>query len=261
MLATKYSFYRDCLVRWIGDRSARVLVVGAGIMDAGVFREAGFQNVLLTDVDARVFPAAEKASYPVESADVEALRFPDESFDYVVAHAMLHHCRSPHRALLEMYRVARRGIIAIEARDSALMRMAERLHLTNTYEVEGLIRHHGGKSGGVANTGVPNFVYRFTERELVKLLSTWRPEARHQFDFDYATFGGQLLTWRNSTLPKRLMGKCIELGMSCFTTVFRNQQNLFAMHVRKPVLPADLQPWMKLVDGQPEVDMTFRGWA
>jgi ubiquinone/menaquinone biosynthesis C-methylase UbiE len=44
--------------------------------------------------------------------DAEQLSFEDEAFDYVFVHAGLHHCASPHRALLEMYRVARRGIMA-----------------------------------------------------------------------------------------------------------------------------------------------------
>jgi ubiquinone/menaquinone biosynthesis C-methylase UbiE len=61
--------------------------------------------------------------------DAERLTYGDGSFDVVIAHAGLHHCHSPHRALLEMYRVARKAAIAFESRDSRLIRTAVRLGL------------------------------------------------------------------------------------------------------------------------------------
>jgi ubiquinone/menaquinone biosynthesis C-methylase UbiE len=44
--------------------------------------------------------------------DAENLSYDDRAFDLVVVHAGLHPCYSPHRALLEMYRVARRCVVA-----------------------------------------------------------------------------------------------------------------------------------------------------
>ena len=41
--------------------------------------------------------------------------FEDGAFDFVVVHQGLHHCHSPHRGLLEMYRVARRGGAGVRA--------------------------------------------------------------------------------------------------------------------------------------------------
>ena len=49
------------------------------------------------------------APYRWELADAEALPYEDDAFDWAVISAGLHHCRSPHAALLELYRVARRG--------------------------------------------------------------------------------------------------------------------------------------------------------
>jgi ubiquinone/menaquinone biosynthesis C-methylase UbiE len=74
----------------------------------------------------------------VELPDAESRTFDDDSSDYVIAHAVLHHWNSPHRALIEMYRVARKGAIGIEARDSVLMRLFERFRLTSG------LRAHGG---------------------------------------------------------------------------------------------------------------------
>ncbi len=53
-----------------------------------------------------------------------------------MVHAGLHHCGSPHRALLEMYRVARKAAVVFEARDSLMMRSAVALGFTNDFELE-----------------------------------------------------------------------------------------------------------------------------
>ena len=46
-----------------------------------------------------------------------------------------HHCHSPHRGLLEMYRVARRGVLAFEPRDTRLVRLGVRLGFGQEYEI------------------------------------------------------------------------------------------------------------------------------
>src|SRR3954462_8902000 len=136
----KYDFYASRLDEWIGDRSASILVVGAGFNDRQVLRKLGFKNVVLTDLDREVRPDPVDG-FRVEYQNAEQLTYADESFDYVVANAMLHHCSSPHRALLEMYRVARKGVMAVEARDNFTMRMGIRLGLASEYETGAVARH------------------------------------------------------------------------------------------------------------------------
>src|SRR5262245_12517528 len=103
-------FYVDVLQLLVrADRISkfdRVLVVCGGSLDEQVFALTGFPNVTVTnldDADANVRQDAENLSYD------------DGSFDLVVVHAGLHHCYSPHRALLEMYRVARKCVLAFES--------------------------------------------------------------------------------------------------------------------------------------------------
>jgi SAM-dependent methyltransferase len=115
------------------------------------------------------------------SQDAEHLTYEDKSFDIVVVHAGLHHCYSPHRALLEMYRVARKCVVAFESRDNLLIRTAVRLGLTVDYEVDSVAN---GK-GGVAETGIPNFIYRWTEREVIKTIASFDPERPPQAKFFY----------------------------------------------------------------------------
>ena len=97
-------------------------------------RAAGFTNVTITNVDDAGDDEA-LAPFAWERQDAEALRYPDGSFDVGIVSAGLHHCRSPHRALLELYRVARVAVVALESRDSALMRLAVRLGAVDEYEL------------------------------------------------------------------------------------------------------------------------------
>ena len=39
--------------------------------------------------------------------------------------------------------------------------------------------------GGVDNTNIPNYVYRWTEREIIKLLKSYRPDLKHKIFFNY----------------------------------------------------------------------------
>jgi ubiquinone/menaquinone biosynthesis C-methylase UbiE len=76
------------------------------------------------------------APYAWVRQDAENLTVTDDSYDWVVVNAGLHHCGSPHRALCEMLRVARQGVLVLEARDSFLMRIAVRFGLTVQHELE-----------------------------------------------------------------------------------------------------------------------------
>jgi SAM-dependent methyltransferase len=103
----RIDFYARVVGQWIPDRTASILVVGGGQNDADVFSAAGFRNVTFTNL---VSPAVvTQGPFTTVAADAESLPFPDGAYDYAVAHAVLHHCRSPHQALLELYRVARRS--------------------------------------------------------------------------------------------------------------------------------------------------------
>jgi SAM-dependent methyltransferase len=203
-----------------------VVVVGGGELDRSVLASHGFTEVTLTNLDP--------AQGNVE--DAEALSYEDGRFDFGVVSAALHHCRSPHRALVELYRVSRVGVLALEARDSTLMRLANRMGVAEEYELT-VVAAEGFRAGGVANSAVPNYVYRWTEREVEKTIRSAAPERRHRFvwfrelelplSILEATGKG---AWRFARWPLRAL-----------VTVFPGQANLFAF----AVLKEDLQPWMR----------------
>lgn len=120
-------------------------------------------------------------------AVAERLPFPDDSFDYCVIHAAVHHVSSPRCVLTEMYRVARRCLIAFESRDSWIMRRLENWGITQVYE-HAAVHFNDGRYGGVNNTEIPNFVYRWTdEREVQKTISAYAPHVVNGYESRYGT--------------------------------------------------------------------------
>ncbi|UJB67904.1 class I SAM-dependent methyltransferase [Acaryochloris sp. 'Moss Beach'] len=181
----RISFYQETIGKWIGNLDASILVVGGGETDRDVFHRLGFTNIEISNLDSRL-SSDEFAPFSWSYQKAEELSFESNQFDYVVVHAALHHCESPHRALLEMYRVARKGAIAFESRDSLLMKILEKTRLSPTFE-HLAVYYNDGKFGGVNNTEVPNYIYRWTEREIEKTINSYAPYAKHKFFYEYGS--------------------------------------------------------------------------
>lgn len=251
MANERSDFYRRVLEQLLDEgiirRDMSVLVVAGGVADRDAFRSLDFEDVKISNVDQAV-AADGLAPYEWSYQDAESLGYPDGSFDVTVVSAGLHHCRSPHRALLELYRVARVAAIALESRDSALMRLAVRAGAVDEYELAA-VAAHGLRAGGVANTSTPNYVYRWSEREVEKTVASFAPHARHRIRF-----------FREFELPEALLevdrgarARVLRLAgpvISGLTRVLPRQANLFAFVIEKPRLPRDLQPWMRVEDGE-----------
>ena len=220
-----------------------VLVVCGGPGDRAVLRRCGFESVVISNVDPRPGEAA-CAPYTWRHENAERLTFADGSFDFCLVHSGLHHCYSPHRALLEMYRVARTGLLLFEPYDNLVTRLGVRLRLGQEYE-HAAVYYNRGRYGGAGNGPIPNYVYRWTEQEIVKTISSYAPHARHQIRFSHAMRipWGQLRA-RRSKLPYYLA----RLGQPVLRAVefcLPKQCNNFAALVLKPQLPAALHPWLQ----------------
>ena len=122
----KTFFYKTNLKKLIKDNEAKILVVSGSQLDKQVFMDLGFKNVILSNLDSRM-NQNEFKPYQWSFQDAENLTYDDDEFDFAVVHAALHHCRSPHKALLEMYRVSKKGVFSVEAKDSLLMKLQSNL--------------------------------------------------------------------------------------------------------------------------------------
>jgi SAM-dependent methyltransferase len=175
-----------------------------------------------------------------EAAVIDAASLPeaDNSYDLVLAHAGIHHCSRPHQAVCEMYRVARRYVIFFENQDSLLTRAAARVGVMPTIE-EAAVEAYDFQSGGVDGTGVPNHIYRWTRREVRKLI--WSldppepPEVRFwtEWDMELDRLKGRLVRTPVRHVPAPVVGGALRGTQRLLNTVLPRQGNLFAAVIRK----------------------------
>ena len=209
----RIEFYKKNLENYIIDKSATILVLGADTLDQDLFNELGYKNVVLSNYNN----SENKEGY--KNLLMQKIDLRDSSFDYCVAHACVHHSSQPHNSILEMYRVAKKGILIIEANDCFLTRIACKFGVAEEFEktaVEKNITH-----GGVDNTNVPNYVFRWTEREVYKLINSYIPNKIHQINYLY---------YYDIKFTKNIL---VKVFFKIFFVIFKKQQNLFSFFINK----------------------------
>jgi ubiquinone/menaquinone biosynthesis C-methylase UbiE len=239
------------------NKNSKILVVCGGEGDKVAFRNMEFKNVTISNLDTylssdKMFP------YQWSFQNAEELTFSDCSFDFCVVHEGLHHCFSPQRGLLEMYRVSKFGLLLIEPCDSVFSRFGIAVNIGQEYEHSAVV-YHDFKSGGVANSSVPNYVYRWTEREIVKAICSYSPYGKHRFFF----WRRLIMPWRNlenrrSTVIQLLRPLFLLFEMA--DSVTSRMGNTLAAVVLKPEIPRDVHPWLRISGGEfgPNVDYLTR---
>lgn len=247
-------FYKDTLARLVSGNvissDDKVVVFCGGPYDADTLASLNFSNVTITNVDEGY--AGKLGGIVWDRQDAELTNYSDGQFDVAIVHAGLHHCRSPHRALAEMYRVAKKAVIVFEARDSLLMRAAVRAGFTPNFELEA-VSHEGYRSGGVNNGPVPNFIYRWTEREVEKTIRSLDPEHTEDIRFFYGLRLPTLRFDRVNAPFKRVVLKALSPVARTLTTIFPRQGNQFAFAIIKT---GTLREWLQIQDGQVQLSKT-----
>jgi SAM-dependent methyltransferase len=182
----------DCVRLQKIDVRQNVLVVGGSYRDADILRKVGFRRMTLTNLqDIADFkgPSIEGVEISALNADAEDLQIADGSYDLVLTHEVLHHCRSPHKALLEMLRVSRKHVIILEPNDSLLMQAFVKLRFSFPFELPAVIANNF-QEGGVRNTCIPNYIYRWNPRDMYQAAASYMPEShfnlyiRRYWDFN-----------------------------------------------------------------------------
>lgn len=240
-------FYRETLAKLLDAGTIKltdsVAVFCGGPYDADVLGSLGFMDVTITNIDESYSDKTNAMRWDRQEA--ETTTYSDGEFDIAIVHAGLHHCHSPHRALLEMYRVARKAVIVFEARDSVTIRIARRTGFTPDFELEA-VSSEGYESGGVANSPIPNFIYRWTEREVEKTIRSFDPA--HVEDIRYF-YGLRLPTLRFGRVNRPLRRMVLKFGapiVHLLSKVFPRQGNQFCFVILKT---GKLRDWLDELDG------------
>jgi len=236
--------YETVLARLIADQKLKlddeILVICGGKFDREVLLAAGLKNVTITNLD--IANSDYIAPYKWDRQDAENLTYTDDSFDVVIVHAGLHHCYSPHRGLIEMMRVARRAALVFEARDSFLLNIAKHLGYTMDYEIESVSGSLEMKSGGAANSGIPNFIYRWTENEVLKTVRTAEPKYEPSVTFFYNLMLPHERFEKTSRPILRYSLLAMTPVLEAIGKIFPKQSNEFGFLIEKS---KRLHPWLE----------------
>lgn len=253
------AFYRDTVRRLMDrgtlTRDMRVLVVCGGKLDRHVLLECGLSDVTISNLDDRM-TGDEFEPFAWSFQDAEQLDYAAGSFDFVIAHSGLHHCRSPQRGLLEMYRVARRGVLVFEPRDSFAVRLGVRIGVGQEYE-HAAVFDNGCASAGLRNTEIPNYVFRWTEREIDKAIRSYAPAFPPAIEYFYAT----IIPWialraRRNKLYLVAVTALLPL-IRAVNLVYPKLCNHFGFLVIKPDPAREAFPWIRFADDTPRINVEW----
>ena len=239
MSEKRKKFYEKIINKIIIDKNSKILVVGGTKYDSNIFKNNSFLNVTIGNLDRET----DYTPYKHTIQDLRKLTLENDSFDYVVANACIHHTSKPHQAILEMYRVSSKGIIVIEGNDSLFIKITNFFGLSQEYELSAIISgEYNHDLGGVDNTNVPNFVYRWTEREVYKLISCYEPQFTHKIEFYYdSDFEGYKNVKKMRLINPILF--LLEMAAKVYFLFFKKEKNLFSFFVNKK--DRKLNKWIK----------------
>jgi hypothetical protein len=120
------------------------------------------------------------------------------------------------------------------------VRFGVKLGFGQEYEIAA-VAANGFQFGGVGNSSTPNFVYRWTEREIEKTIRTFDPAGRAEFRYFSALRVPQK---RMRSMKNRFAAGALEALLPVvrlFAKVFPKQSNCFAFAVKRV---DELHPWM-----------------
>jgi len=246
---------KSCLLGVIGhylevceiDRRQPALVLGGEQEDIDILTACGFEQIVLSNLDAAGM-----------ALDAENIALEDDSYPVVFAHAVLHHCRCPQKAVGEMVRVSRQHVFFVEPNDSSALRLLVRLGFSLPYELAAVAAHdylHGGMRDGP----IPNYIFRWTGREVEKTVASYHPERRFQVRadpyWDFYVNEYELMN-RKETRVAALAGKVgprnfvrlLHLGQAVLNLApaLRSQGNKLFCAISK----RELQSWIEMREGR-----------
>lgn len=221
-------FYKKVILKYL-EKKSKILIVGAGLNDHQVFESLGYSNFTLSNYNGTKIDGIN-----FKQININKINEDDKSFDYVVAHACIHHCSKPHSGILELYRVAKKGVLVIESKDSFLMKIMILFKIAEKYELSAINKEDEfGDFGGVDNTKIPNFVYRWKEREVEKLISSFEPRLKHVIKFDYKFDFENIENKFSQKYIKKIIKFILFFLVKILDLTIKKQSNLFAFFIDK----------------------------
>jgi hypothetical protein len=220
--------------------SDSILIIAGGNKDRQVMIQTGMREVVISNLNYHA-GHTDYEPYSWKKIDAEAIEADDESYDWVIIYAALHHLSVPAKGVCEMFRVARKGIVCFEARDSLLMKLLVKTGLSSEYELLPAFSSNG-LSGGYRGGPIPNYVYRWSEREFIKVINSYAPSHDHNFIFHYGYKVPVSTFMKSKSSFRRKLGFLLVKLEKLATLILPKQGNQFAFCALKN---SSIKPWLK----------------
>ena len=229
---SRWHFYKKNFKNLI-DKGSNFLLISASMYEVKILKNLGYLNFNITyhdDAEKKQFlDYGFKENINLFKSDLRNLAFKDKSFDYAITNATIHHIDLPHKAITELYRVAIKGVLIIESNDSLIMRLASKIKLAEEFEVSSVSEDKN--TGGLLDTAIPNYVYRWTEKEIFKLLKSFDPKNINLVNFDYTS---DLTNFKNrDSYIENILLKILIVTGKIFFFFFKKQQNCMSIFIDK----------------------------
>ena len=229
---SRWNFYKKNFKNYI-NKNSNFLLISASLYEVKILKELGYLNFSITyhdeDEKNQFLNFGFKENINLFKSDLRDLTFKDKSFDYTITNATIHHIDLPHKAITELYRVAIKGVLVIESTDSFIMRLATKIKLAEEFEVSSV--NEDKNTGGLLDTAIPNYVYRWTEKEILKLLKSFDPKNINFVNFDYASDLTNFKT-RDNYIENIFLKMLIIMGKTFFF-FFKKQRNCMSIFIDK----------------------------
>ena len=229
---SRWNFYKKNFKNYI-NKNSNFLLISASLYEVKILKELGYLNFSITyhdeDEKNQFLDFGFKENINLFKSDLRDLTFKDKSFDYTITNATIHHIDLPHKAITELYRVAIKGVLVIESTDSLIMRLATKIKLAEEFEVSSI--NEDKNTGGLLDTAIPNYVYRWTEKEVLKLLKSFDPKNINFVNFDYASDLTNFKT-RDNYIENIFLKMLIIMGKTFFF-FFKKQRNCMSIFIDK----------------------------
>jgi SAM-dependent methyltransferase len=189
--------------------------------DAEILRRCGFERVALSNIEGLA-----GGPETIQALDAEDIRLPDNAYDIVVVHEVIHHCRCPHLALCEMLRVAKDYVVMMEPNDSWFMRGLGRMGFSFPFEIFAVV-DNDYICGGVRNSQIPNFIYRWNAHDVYRTVASFLAER---------TFAVHAHPYWDFNADERDLGYRKQTRISLITGVMGTRNFIRLLHFAQAIL-------------------------
>ena len=162
-ICTDKSDILDQTINHLLETSSSWLTIGDMIGSEAYYLKSHNQHAIASDLSDR-FLRDNKNIDGYNVINAEDIKYPDDSFDYVLCKLSLHHFARPYRAIYEMLRIAKKGIIIIEPVDP--LSVSPALLFLKVY-LPGLMRLLW--KNRISYESVGNYIFKISEREIEKI--------------------------------------------------------------------------------------------